>query len=377
MFNYNRAFIFTFPDHPKNSTIDYKSNSSCSSPSKDMKNSDRCGMPYGAQVPVLPVRNNLRRPNSSHFPQASRFHFRKGLTSKCTWKCTAIVFIILSMVLTAALSYISASSLLNWSYQNTKPCEVLVGDNTQIVPASKTVPSETNLSTSSRPKTSNSGGKYNEPVYSRKRREVDDTQHVFVLSNATTNSSGPPSTSGHDRPDSLHASTVKPLHDLNHLTTRKLSVLDVIAPSTNIPNTQSRHTDNLFNTTEEIISATASLSLESTTQSHAFSINSTPSNLSSVTDSLEESATSTEIFEKTIENNETSEPIPKDILPGENREEMYDDISTEEDNISDSSLFKLDSETYDELNREQSSKLVHFKSSEIQHDSPHIFLWSR
>nr|XP_015834531.1 PREDICTED: teneurin-m isoform X5 [Tribolium castaneum] len=144
-------------NHPKNSTIDYKSNSSCSSPSKDMKNSDRCGIPYGAQVPVLPVRNNLRRPNSSHFPQASRFHFRKGIASKCTWKCAAIVCIMLSLVLTAALTYISASSVLNWSYQSTKPCSVLVGENTQFVPPSKTATSETNLSTSSRPKTSSSG----------------------------------------------------------------------------------------------------------------------------------------------------------------------------------------------------------------------------
>ncbi|XP_044256003.1 teneurin-m isoform X4 [Tribolium madens] len=144
-------------NHPKNSTIDYKSNSSCSSPSKDMKNSDRCGIPYGAQVPVLPVRNNLRRPNSSHFPQASRFHFRKGIASKCTWKCTAIVCIMLSVVLTAALTYISASSVLNWSYQSTKPCSVLVGENTQFVPPSKTATSETNLSTSTRPKTSSSG----------------------------------------------------------------------------------------------------------------------------------------------------------------------------------------------------------------------------
>ncbi|KRT84279.1 hypothetical protein AMK59_1135, partial [Oryctes borbonicus] len=94
-------------NRPKNSTMDYKSNSSCSSPSKDVKNTDRCGLPYGTAVPVLPVRNNLRRPNSSSFPPASRFHFRKGLASKCSWKCTAIVFIMLFIVLTPALLYIS------------------------------------------------------------------------------------------------------------------------------------------------------------------------------------------------------------------------------------------------------------------------------
>ncbi|XP_031338872.1 teneurin-m isoform X6 [Photinus pyralis] len=138
-------------NHSKNPTMDYKSNSSCSSPSKDMKNSDRCGLPYGTPVPVLPVRNNLRRPNSSHFPPASRFHFQKGLASKCSWKCTAIFFVVLSIVLIAALTYVSASSLLNWSYQTTKTCTVLVGENSE-VPTSKTTTSETNLSTSSKPR---------------------------------------------------------------------------------------------------------------------------------------------------------------------------------------------------------------------------------
>ncbi|XP_044730762.1 teneurin-m isoform X2 [Chrysoperla carnea] len=140
---------------PKNSTLDYKSNSSCSSPSKD-KSSERCNLPFGTPVPVLPVRNNLRRPNSSHFPQASRFHFRKGIATKCTWKCTAIVFIMLSIVLTAALSYISASNLLNWSYQSTKACTVLVEESSDLLSASKTI-SETNISTSSKPRPSATG----------------------------------------------------------------------------------------------------------------------------------------------------------------------------------------------------------------------------
>ncbi|VEN58894.1 unnamed protein product, partial [Callosobruchus maculatus] len=97
---------------------------------------------------------SLRRPPSSRFPPAAAAagRFRKGLAAKCTWRCAAVAFIALSVGLVAALTYISASSLLNWSYQNTKPC-VLVGDNTQVVPASKSAPSETNLSTSTRPKT--------------------------------------------------------------------------------------------------------------------------------------------------------------------------------------------------------------------------------
>lgn len=105
------VFVF-FSDIPiKNSPLDYKSNSSCSSPSKilenhQQKNTERCSLPLGSRVPVLPVRNNLRRPNSSHFPPA-RFQFRKGFT-KCSWRCTAIVFIILSVVLLAAVTYMSS-----------------------------------------------------------------------------------------------------------------------------------------------------------------------------------------------------------------------------------------------------------------------------
>lgn len=66
-----------------------------------------------------------------------------------------------------ALIFVAASSVLNWSYENTKPCAVLVGEETQVVPASKTVVSETNLSTATKAKpAANSGGK------ERKRRQV-------------------------------------------------------------------------------------------------------------------------------------------------------------------------------------------------------------
>ncbi|KAF5270057.1 hypothetical protein FQA39_LY08469 [Lamprigera yunnana] len=207
-------------NHSKNPTMDYKSNSSCSSPSKDMKNSDRCGLPYGTPVPVLPVRNNLRRPNSSHFPPASRFHFQKGLASKCSWKCAAIFFVVLSIVLIAALSYISASSLLNWSYQTTKTCTVLVGENSE-VPTSKTTTSETNLSTSSKPRPISGGNDI--IAYSRKRRNIDDPQHASVLddllnSGANFSENLNISVNEHVR-NSSHASfdrsdTLAPLHDI-------------------------------------------------------------------------------------------------------------------------------------------------------------------
>lgn len=230
--------------------------------------------------------------------------------------------------------FVTASSLLNWSYQNTKPCEVLVGDNTQIVPASKAVPSETNLSTSSKPKTANSGG--NEFIYSRKRRHVSETPHAFVLPNATTNSSDLPSTGG---PDSLHASTVRPLHDSNNLTAGKLSVLDVFAPPTNNTNTQTPH-----------VETTTILELETTTR-----IYEAPENL------LAEN-TATEDFETVLEDTSSSEIIDKSNLKN-------DDIF-EEGNISDSSLFTLDDAVYDEIHREHKTAVIKSESSELQHDSP-------
>lgn len=115
--------MFFFSDIPKNATMDYKSNSSCSSPSKEQKNSDRCNLPFGTSVPGMPTRSNLRRPNSSHFPPASRYNFRKGLASKCSWKSTAIIFIMLSVVLIAALTYMSGKDnfLILTTYSRTFP----------------------------------------------------------------------------------------------------------------------------------------------------------------------------------------------------------------------------------------------------------------
>ncbi|KAL1460026.1 hypothetical protein WDU94_011966 [Cyamophila willieti] len=164
-------------DIPKN-TLDYKSNSSgCSSPSKtDLhKNSDRCPMGFGAPVPVLPVRNNLRRPNSTHHFPPSRFQFQKGFTSKCSWKCTAIALIVLCLLLTAALSYITMANLVHWSYQSSATCSVLVDEDANELGSTS---SQTNLvhrnqSISHRTKTNggSSGGR------SRFKRSVLDQRH--------------------------------------------------------------------------------------------------------------------------------------------------------------------------------------------------------
>ncbi|KAJ0179603.1 hypothetical protein K1T71_005315 [Dendrolimus kikuchii] len=175
-------------DIQKNSSMDYKSNSSCSSPGKQdkstlerMERSDRSHPAFGAPVPVLPVRNNLR---ASHFPPAaSRFHFRKGLSSRCSWKCTAIVFILLFVLLLAIASYMSASYFVNWSYQNSKACTVLVGESTEMFPASKATTLEaSNKSLTKTPQsvsTASSGNKH-----SRHRRSVDE--HASITSDLST-----------------------------------------------------------------------------------------------------------------------------------------------------------------------------------------------
>ena len=109
------------------------------------------------------------------------------------------------------------------------------------MPASKSATSETNLSTSSRPKTSSSGGNFLALVYSRKRRQVDNPpSHAFVLSNITSDSTAVnfpnSSTTEHDI-DREHASTLEPLHDTNVTDTgTQLSTV------TNSPPAETEHT---------------------------------------------------------------------------------------------------------------------------------------
>ncbi|XP_063702096.1 teneurin-m isoform X2 [Culicoides brevitarsis] len=108
----------------KSSPIEYKTqNSACSTPTKDtLKSYDRT-MGMG---PVLPPRSNICGPPSHHHYSAP-LNFRKGLVSKCTWKCTAIIVIMLSAVLMSTLIYITASNVLSWSNQ----CTVLVDEKAE------------------------------------------------------------------------------------------------------------------------------------------------------------------------------------------------------------------------------------------------------
>lgn len=126
----------------------------------------------------------------------------------------------------------TASSLLNWSYQNNKACcSVLVDENQEIIPSSKTTISETNLSTSSKPKPSSGGNNY---FQLRKRRHVVNSPHAILNNRSITldDSVISSSTNKHDNDSKYeHASTstvLAPLHDMIlNFSTSDVSLINV------------------------------------------------------------------------------------------------------------------------------------------------------
>ncbi|XP_065204844.1 teneurin-m isoform X4 [Planococcus citri] len=122
--------VYIPPGSINKSNLDYKTTLSCDNPQKTdlQKTTERCTMNYSSPMPALPIRNNLHRPSSTHHFPPQRFHFQKGVTSKCTWKCTAIVLIFISIVMAATLIYLTMSNLLHWSYQSSNTCTVVVDE---------------------------------------------------------------------------------------------------------------------------------------------------------------------------------------------------------------------------------------------------------
>ncbi|XP_050092501.1 teneurin-m isoform X3 [Anopheles aquasalis] len=117
----------------KGSPIDYKTGSACSTPTKDtLKSYDR-----NCMGPVLPPRSTMCGPPSHHY--SAPLNFRKGFTlTKCTWKCTAILVILLSVILVITL-LLTASNVLSISYPTTNPCTVLVDEKAEISAAKSTI----------------------------------------------------------------------------------------------------------------------------------------------------------------------------------------------------------------------------------------------
>lgn len=113
-------------DINKGSPIDYKSGvsggSACSTPTKDtLKQYDRAysgpmmpsrmgGLFGGSATGTLGTAhhmNSIPPPHHHHHHYSTPLNFRKGFTSKCTWKCTAILVIMLCVVLLSILVYMS------------------------------------------------------------------------------------------------------------------------------------------------------------------------------------------------------------------------------------------------------------------------------
>lgn len=95
------AFHLSKTDVNKDSPIDYKSGSACSTPTKDtLKSYDR-----NYSGPVLPPRSTMCAAPPHHY--SAPLNFRKGLAAKCSWKCTAITVILLSIILLSALIFVA------------------------------------------------------------------------------------------------------------------------------------------------------------------------------------------------------------------------------------------------------------------------------
>lgn len=214
------------------------------------------------------------------------------------------------------------------------------------------MPSDTtNLSTSTRPKTPNNGGKLSDLVLSRKRRQVDGFAHVFnVTKYNNTVLKISPSTSS---VDIVHATVINVPHETLITTYNEK---EETSPEPQFSST-GQYEDNLSTTSEGKGSTLLNVGVA---DNENVSISELPS------------GTSQDIFNNDINGEETksTEIFTNAIKSETNR----DDINNEEEvNISDSSLFTLDSDIYDEIENEQKysiSELNSFDSSEIQHDAP-------
>ncbi|XP_037787337.1 uncharacterized protein LOC119582900 isoform X1 [Penaeus monodon] len=107
--------VYIPSDMPKTSTLEYKAglhSPSLHSPVKrdPQKAMEGYNVPFGGGLPapVLPVRNNLRRPGPGRVGGSSSSAGRGGQGSPhCSWRCTAIIFITIAVVLGAILIYIA------------------------------------------------------------------------------------------------------------------------------------------------------------------------------------------------------------------------------------------------------------------------------
>lgn len=118
-------FLFCFVLFPpldipnKSSTLDYKHNLAAGSPTTmsskngEKKQADRCLMPFDTRLRMSGVRpqSSLFNPASPRAVGGPVGSLRKSLdlSSRCSWKCTAILFMLASAVLAAAVAYLTGT----------------------------------------------------------------------------------------------------------------------------------------------------------------------------------------------------------------------------------------------------------------------------
>ncbi|GBO33027.1 hypothetical protein AVEN_124333-1, partial [Araneus ventricosus] len=104
-------------------------------------NADRYHVTY--PTPTLPNRScsssssMLRRPLSANQFAHSHFQLRKSNTRQCSWKCTALAFIFVTVALTAALAFFLILLSPTWQQDANHACP-LVEDVDLVVESSKT-----------------------------------------------------------------------------------------------------------------------------------------------------------------------------------------------------------------------------------------------
>ncbi|KAF3429442.1 hypothetical protein E2986_03836 [Frieseomelitta varia] len=184
----------------------------------------RVPLPYGHAPSMIPMRR-----------QSIRCHFVKGV-DWCSWKLIAMILLMVSLCITAALAYVVVSSIVNRSYQGTKACAVLVGENSDTKPLSsdgnKTSTSATASSSQSGGRTrqqASSGGSISpsasmsQHAYTRKRRDTYN-QHAWLLHQTVS------SLERDERPSSPAATSADPplggvvtVHETKHADDEKVS----------------------------------------------------------------------------------------------------------------------------------------------------------
>lgn len=213
------------------------------------------------------------------------------------------------------------------------------------------MPSDTtNLSTSTRPKTPNPGGKLSDLVFSRKRRQVEDNSHALNFTNEISDFSNSLSTSSIDI---VHASTIKKSHvpsSIHHTQSENIQYYNKVSTPAGV---DPRPSDILSSTSKDGSFTYDFMSSKSSIKNSEAKLN---------IDNISEHQDIPLIF--THEHSEES-----DTFQTYSSEEQIDNADSEED----SSLFRLDSETYDEINNEHEfivSELHDLNSSEVQQDAP-------